>query len=640
MPLTNLAIKPDAKLGEHQVRVPSSLSEVDAADGLGLRDYHGVFEPEETALCQQLINCGDRVLDIGANIGYYTLLFSDLVSPGGRVTAIEPDQDNFLCLQRNLADQVADGVANLHQVALGDETQPDQLFQADKNAGMHRLYASLCCSSDSTEVAVIRGDSLELGALDFIKIDIDGYEPAALRGLAATLLQSPRLKILCEFSPLSLWEAGFSPLLFLEEMRAYGFRLVVQDKQVWREGTFDEMEQALKQIPPLAVATLINDLKSVVSIQDITQQAAAFLDQHGYRRPLLENILLVANGAWQAVCNTLQIDQAPATDTLVVPPEIQAGWQCRWVNERDQDRLLSLFASAFGHSMPASLWLWKYAGLCKSGVLAHVAGKVVAHYGGLPRSLWLRGERLDAVQICDVMVDPNMRGILTRRGPFMLTAETFLRDKTGKNKPYRLAFGFPSDRAARLGEKLGLYARADTMLEVVWPTAHSVRLPFWFQARPLHRGDDAIVDALWKEMRQALTEYVLPQKDADFFRHRYLEHPVNTYTPYLVSWRWINRAVGVVVLRDHGPDQGMELMDLLGLPKVLGVLLKAAQGVAGGMGRQRVFGWLTPSILAALPDPATRTEVVNICIDPPALKEMSRQLHARWWLMSGDTDFR
>ncbi len=321
-------------------------------------------------------------------------------------------------------------------------------------------------------------------------------------------------------------------------------------------------------------------------------------------------------------------------------PEIQERWQCRWVNECDQDMLLALFTSAFGHSMPASQWEWKYAGLCKSGVLAHVADKVVAHYGGLPRVLWLRGDRLDAVQICDVMVDANLRGILTRRGPFMLTAETFLQDKIGKNKPYRLAFGFPSGRHVRLGEKLGLYASVDTLLEAVWPTSPPLRLPFWFKARPLRREDDAIVDALWKEMRQALTDYVLPQKDADFFRHRYLEHPVNTYTPYLVSWRWINRAVGVVVLRDHGPDQGMELVDLLGLPKVLGVLLKAAQGVAGGMGRQRVFGWLTPSILAALPEPVTRTEVVNICIATPELKEMSHQLQARWWLMSGDTDFR
>lgn len=62
----------------------------------------------------------------------------------------------------------------------------------------------------------------------------------------------------------------------------------------------------------------------------------------------------------------------------------------------------------------------------KYGIFAHIDGKLIAYYGGLSRQFRLNGETLSAVQICDVMVAPKMRGILTRKGPFMHTADTFL----------------------------------------------------------------------------------------------------------------------------------------------------------------------------------------------------------------------
>lgn len=322
------------------------------------------------------------------------------------------------------------------------------------------------------------------------------------------------------------------------------------------------------------------------------------------------------------------------------PADNKIKWQCRWATEEDRDALLSLFMSAFGQTMPAGLWTWKYAGLCRQGVLAHINGKVIAYYGGIPRSLWLHEKKLPAVQICDVMVAPEMRGILTRRGAFACTAETFLRAQTGANKPYRLAFGFPSGRAARLGEKLGLYARGDTLLEAAWTTNPSMRLPFWLKVQPLRSCEGTNLDNLWQDMKLSLEHTVLPEKDAEFFRWRYLEHPVYSYHVYILSWRWLNKPLGVLVLRDHGPDHGMELMDLLGPLKILGILLKSAQYLAGHMGHQRLFGWMTPIILSLLPSPSAQTEITGVYIDPPALKEMAEHLQERCWFMGGDTDFR
>jgi hypothetical protein len=301
---------------------------------------------------------------------------------------------------------------------------------------------------------------------------------------------------------------------------------------------------------------------------------------------------------------------------------------------------MALFVSAFGHTMPASLWHWKYDDQCKPGILAHAAGKAVAHYGGLPRVVWLRGVQHDAVQIGDVMVDPDMRGILTRRGPFMRSAFTFLQDKTGLGKPFRLAFGFPSGRHAKLGEKLGLYGLVDDLFEAIWPASPGARLPFWLKIRPVSADDHAMVDALWERMRADLVGYAAPQKDADFFKHRYMNHPTQTYLLFLVSLRWRSRPEGILVLRDHGQETGVELMDMLGPLDKLGRLFKAALALAGGLGRQRLFGWMTSGVLAALPGAMTRTKITDICIATPDLEEMTGHLRSCWWLMSGDTDSR
>jgi FkbM family methyltransferase len=286
--------------------------QIDALDSLGLRANSQSFEPEETALCKKLIGSGDRVLDIGANIGYYTLLFCDLVAPGGGVTAIEPDSQNFEILRDNLQMQVADGTATLHQLAVGNTEQTATLFRAAENTGMHRMYPSVCCVAGSAEVRVIRGDSLALAPLNFIKIDIEGYEPFALQGFAQTLKQSPQVKILSEFSPLSIIEARFSPVAFLKSMRDQGFHLVAQQRQTWTQISYEDITRPLEAIPDLAIAEFERTLKASDGTQAITDHCIAFLTRHAYPRPIVENLLFVAPGAWLSVCNALGIEMGAA----------------------------------------------------------------------------------------------------------------------------------------------------------------------------------------------------------------------------------------------------------------------------------------------------------------------------------------
>ena len=284
--------------------------ETDSADSLGLRQNNGHYEAEVTTLCCLLIKAGDQVLDIGANIGYYSLLFSSLVTSSGAIIAFEPNLDNYDLLQQNIANNGLHNVS-MFRLALGSKPGRGQLFQATEGNGQHRLYPSVCCSGESTEVEVVAADDLHLDPLDFVKIDIEGYEPMALEGLTETIAKSPNLKILCEFSPLSMWEAGSSPLDFINKMKSLRFHLVVFETDRWIEMSFDVLLLELKKIPETAIRALIDSFEPGQSAQDILQQVNMFLSRYNYGREHLENILLVAPGAWPRVKVDLQSSVVP-----------------------------------------------------------------------------------------------------------------------------------------------------------------------------------------------------------------------------------------------------------------------------------------------------------------------------------------
>jgi len=279
--------------------------ETDLLDSLGLRSAAGNYELSETALCRLLVKPGDSVLDIGANIGYYSLLFGCLVTSTGKVTAIEPDAENFKLLQRNIQKNGLDKVVDACQIALGDVAHISKLYRSEESGGHHRLYSSVCCGSHFVNVNVDVGDNLNLGELDFVKIDIEGYEPVAMKGLSNTIKQSPNLKVLCEFSPLSIWEAGSSPIAFLQEMSSLGLSLITLESGKWVETNYKILLDELEKIPELAVTELINYFADNHSSDIIFERAEAFLAKNNYSRPLLENIVLVASAAWESVLSDL-----------------------------------------------------------------------------------------------------------------------------------------------------------------------------------------------------------------------------------------------------------------------------------------------------------------------------------------------
>ena len=182
---------------------------LDAVDSL-LLSMRGIYEPEETKLVESLVHRGHVVVDIGANIGYCTLQFAQLVGGTGKVIAFEPDPENFELLRRNVD-------ANGYDVTLERRAVSDV-------AGRLRLYKSILNRADyrnfdshdgrpSLEIDAVRLDDYlrNLSRVDFIKMDIQGAEGLALDGMIALLERSPGVKILTEFWPQGLLACDTPP---------------------------------------------------------------------------------------------------------------------------------------------------------------------------------------------------------------------------------------------------------------------------------------------------------------------------------------------------------------------------------------------------------------------------------------------
>lgn len=193
----------------------------------------GFLAGRERALIARTVQPGMTAVDVGANIGFHTLTLARAVGASGRVHAIEPDPRNFRLLARAVGDAGCTQV-RLHQAAALDRAGTTTLYVAAANRGDHRLYAA-DEARDTVAVATIVLDALLAAEprVDFIKMDVQGAEADVVRGLRATLVRHPAVRILSELSPEMLERAGADAEQFFAPLRSAGFRLHV----LARDGT-------------------------------------------------------------------------------------------------------------------------------------------------------------------------------------------------------------------------------------------------------------------------------------------------------------------------------------------------------------------------------------------------------------------
>jgi len=174
----------------------------------------GAFEPATVKVLKRLVKSGDTVLDIGANVGYMSLVLAKCVGKSGKVFSFEPDSKNFALLNRNIALN-PDCYIKPIALAVSDSHQPIRLYHAkfDFNAGAHSMLPSEKHLSDFVEIEATTIDefvtSHGLKKIDVIKIDIEGAKMKAFNGMTETLRNSRPL-IVCELCEEHQARAGYT----------------------------------------------------------------------------------------------------------------------------------------------------------------------------------------------------------------------------------------------------------------------------------------------------------------------------------------------------------------------------------------------------------------------------------------------
>lgn len=208
----------------------------------------GEYDPAFTSLMKQCLRPGMRVVDIGANFGFYTVVASQRVGSAGEVYSFEPDPENHRLLVHNIA---LNGCENVRPfpIAIGEKAGLMQLYRDPTNLGNHSLCSENtgCDGSESVPITVRPLDSIlpDLGlpaGVDFIKIDVQGAEGAVIKG-ASRILSTSRPRILMEFWPKGLENFGAGPLDLLLSLRDLQFEISVVDSE-------------LRRVPPDGLAAL------------------------------------------------------------------------------------------------------------------------------------------------------------------------------------------------------------------------------------------------------------------------------------------------------------------------------------------------------------------------------------------------
>lgn len=225
---------------------------LDDLDSLRL-SVGGTFEIFETELVKEHIRAGDVVVDIGANIGYYTLILARLVGEQGKVFAFEADPSNFALLKKNIE---ANGYKNVTPIQEAICAAPAELT----------LHKETFCNTSpaiwktrhSSATIAVQGTSLDTffsgypdfsHKIAFIKMDIEGAEHEGLKGMRKTLAHNPGLTLITELRPVGLQALGSGIEPFLNDLQQL-FSQVLEIDEEKHDAMPADLQDLLRRFPP------------------------------------------------------------------------------------------------------------------------------------------------------------------------------------------------------------------------------------------------------------------------------------------------------------------------------------------------------------------------------------------------------
>jgi len=187
------------------------------------------YEPFETELLKKLLKKNMTVVNIGANIGYYTLIAANYVGSDGKVYAFEPAPKNYKLLVRNIEENGYKNILPI-QVAVSDKKGTLKFFLDKSNLGGHSLAKQNINEKNSfVEVETNSLDNFfekynKDPKVDLIQMDAQGSEGLILDG-AKKIIGNNKLKIIMEFWPYGLNNVGTDALDLLKRLENYGFKI-------------------------------------------------------------------------------------------------------------------------------------------------------------------------------------------------------------------------------------------------------------------------------------------------------------------------------------------------------------------------------------------------------------------------------
>ena len=221
-----------------------------------------VYEHSEQALFAKYLRGDMTLVDIGANLGLYTVVSMHHLDENGRIVSFEPHPQSYGFLQKNVAANQNHGhacprVDTFNLAATPDHTKLELRLNPE-NRGDNRTYHGTYHGKVETwDTVQIEGrpvddvlDELGIDEVNFVKIDIQGYEQKAISGFQKTLARSQNVILLSEFWPKGLQEAGGNPHEYLQMLENLGFTLYTLNKRPYGSVTpLEDCDALITSLP-------------------------------------------------------------------------------------------------------------------------------------------------------------------------------------------------------------------------------------------------------------------------------------------------------------------------------------------------------------------------------------------------------
>ncbi len=191
----------------------------------------GFWEPDVTEWCRSVLRPGMTFVDIGANIGYFSVLAASLVGRNGRVIAFEAMPSTYDLLAKNVLVNWIGPFTTAESLAV-HSTSGRMRFFAHKHLHGNSGFADVMHDGSLHDTDEIEVDAMSLdeylsrnpGRPDVIKVDVEGAELQVFKGARETLRANPDVVVMCEWSREQILAAADDPAELVEEFRSQRFK--------------------------------------------------------------------------------------------------------------------------------------------------------------------------------------------------------------------------------------------------------------------------------------------------------------------------------------------------------------------------------------------------------------------------------